>query len=156
MCIRDSNNIIHCNIARKTGGIFKHLYSLFNRITSILNGRGILIFEILIKKRKSKFYYIYLKINLCWKIEIIIHKICVDNNNILQFSFDTLSGNWSLMTNKSRKENYKNIVYIIKIAYLSLSKLKHWYTFKNNKRYRQHKGKPEYVILEVIGEYIFW
>ena len=34
---------------------------------------------------------------------------------------------------------------------MSLRKLKYWYTFKNNKKYRQHEEKPEYVILEVAG-----
>ena len=46
----------------------------------------------------------------------------------------------------------KIYIYIMKIAYLSLKKLKHWYTFENNKKYRQHKEKTEYVILEVIGD----
>ena len=40
----------------------------------------------------------------------------------------------------------------MKIAYLSLKKFKFWYTFKNNKKYRQHKEKPQYVILEVIRD----
>ena len=40
----------------------------------------------------------------------------------------------------------------MKKAYLSLKKLKYWYTFKNNKKYRQHKEKPGNVILEVKGD----